>query len=504
MPCNRPLLLKGKRPSDFAESDLTEWAEASVRNGRQHEYIVRVKCLFRKSIFQAGLGSEFPHLLPPQTGRVYGIPVSEFPEPLRSQVLDLLRWKTAEFAPGRPIRAKNRLISALTLKGLISRLFGFLVGIRGRSIANLNDLFSRKSVTEFAEWALNERRNDGHCLWVELGRIGGIRAYPEFVGQDFTWLPKLMAELPNGQDSRTKEKKDHKWVPYQTLVRIPDQIRRDLAATADLTKKAKAAMVRDAMLIALLTTLPWRQRNVRECRVKPFAQGGNLFMEEIPPNSVIAKPKWVEDTLRANPRQRFWQFYFRSAETKTGRAIRGIVPRQIVPLLEEYLDHHRAVLLGEHPDPGTLFCTGRGTPVCRNELIRMTGAITMKYTGRRVNPHLFRDIFAVAWLEDHPEDYLTLSKILWHSNINTTIRIYGRNFDESHGARRVEQWLDERQRPEPNPYRVRTGVQGRAPCTEESLDRLLDTFKRHLATLSPEKQDRQMGAFRYRVNQLVQ
>jgi integrase len=45
------------------------------------------------------------------------------------------------------------------------------------------------------------------------------------------------------------------------------------------------------------------------------------------------------------------------------------------------------------------------------------------------------------WLDDHPEDYLTLSKILWHSDVRTTLRIYGRNFDESNGAAKVDEWL---------------------------------------------------------------
>ena len=70
--------------------------------------------------------------------------------------------------------------------------------------------------------------------------------------------------------------------------------------------------------------------------------------------------------------------------------------------------------------------------------------ITGDEVGRQVNPHVFRDIFDVQSLQDHPEDYLTLSKILWHRDINTTPQIYGAGLDESHGARRVEQWLDER------------------------------------------------------------
>jgi len=70
--------------------------------------------------------------------------------------------------------------------------------------------------------------------------------------------------------------------------------------------------------------------------------------------------------------------------------------------------------------------------------------LTIRFVGLKINPHFIRDILAYKWLEDHPEDYLTLSKILWHKNIQTTLRIYGQKFDESNGVRRVEEWLDRR------------------------------------------------------------
>ena len=62
-----------------------------------------------------------------------------------------------------------------------------------------------------------------------------------------------------------------------------------------------------------------------------------------------------------------------------------------------------------------------------------------------MTPHLFRDIFAYAWLKEHPQDYLTLSKILWHKNINITIDTYGGRFNESSGVCATEAWLEERE-----------------------------------------------------------
>jgi len=62
-----------------------------------------------------------------------------------------------------------------------------------------------------------------------------------------------------------------------------------------------------------------------------------------------------------------------------------------------------------------------------------------------VTPHLFRDIVAYTWLKAHSEDFLTLSKMLWHSNIKTTIDTYGGRFNESSGVCAMESWLDERE-----------------------------------------------------------
>ena len=253
-----------------------------------------------------------------------------------------------------------------------------------------------------------------------------------------------MGELPSSSQEEVKQRKDCKWVPYDELAQIPEKIRQDANTFVALDDRRKALMMRDALLIAWLTVLPWRQRNLRECRVMPTADGGNLFHEEIPPHSPISKPKWAEEAFRANPRQRFWQFYFRAPETKTARGVRGILPRQLVPVLEEYLGRYRQILLDGRPDPMTLFLSNRGYSLCASGFGRLVESITLKYAGRRVNPHLMRDIFTVQYLQERPEDVLTASKALWHKNIQTTLGVYGVGFDESHAARRIGEWLEQR------------------------------------------------------------
>jgi len=211
-------------------------------------------------------------------------------------------------------------------------------------------------------------------------------------------------------------------------------------------KRSEALCARNALLVQWLLTLPWRQRNIRECRIGDPEQA-NLFKAEKPRFVHLALSPWIEDAIRLDPHFRFWQFHFRPHETKTGsktgHEVRGIVPRQLLSPLEDYLDHHRPTLL-RRSDPGTLFLNKAGGALSDCVVLNLVSSLTLRYVNRRVTPHIFRDIVAYKWLDDHPEDYLTLSKLLWHADIRTTLRIYGRSFDESNGAVRMEAWLEKR------------------------------------------------------------
>jgi hypothetical protein len=52
---------------------------------------------------------------------------------------------------------------------------------------------------------------------------------------------------------------------------------------------------------------------------------------------------------------------------------------------------------------------------------------------------------AFAWLKAHPKDYLTLSKMLWHSTPHQVIKNYGSRFNQSSGVCAIESWLEERE-----------------------------------------------------------
>ena len=112
------------------------------------------------------------------------------------------------------------------------------------------------------------------------------------------------------------------------------------------------------LLTFWLSVLPWRQQNLRECRI-----GGpvpNLYKGSIPAFGVIDTPAWIRQEQARNPATQFWQFDFAPDETKPKRRIQAALPKQLIPLLEEYLQNHRPKLL-KGADPGTLFVNSEGT-----------------------------------------------------------------------------------------------------------------------------------------------
>ncbi len=65
---------------------------------------------------------------------------------------------------------------------------------------------------------------------------------------------------------------------------------------------------------------------------------------------------------------------------------------------------------------------GRGMkPETIADLIR---ELALRYGGKRLTPHIFRDIFAFEYLKTRPLDFVTLSIQLWHGSVNTTMKYY--------------------------------------------------------------------------------
>ena len=262
---------------------------------------------------------------------------------------------------------------------------------------------------------LNDRKLRGESAIQNLVSLyATLKQHPTYKAHDVSWFKDVPSGIQLSAESELRARKEAKSLPYEALVDIAEELHKQRAEAAKMGPRKLAVLVHNELLLRFLLVMVWRQLNIRKCRL-----GSNLFKDTISPFASMVVPRWVKERIKINPREKFWQYHFREKETKTAHEVRSVLPRRLVPLLEEFLEHHRPILL-QGPDPGTLFMNKKNGPLTAGEVGSLVGELTLKYGKKRVTPHRFRDAFAYWWLDQHPEDYLTVSKKLWHRNIQTT------------------------------------------------------------------------------------
>lgn len=431
-----------RTPRDVREEDVDRWVQMKLQQGLSYEWIRGKETWFWRLLRDCGCTEQTP--LSILREKDYGVPFDHLPPALKKELLELLRWKRAKYSVGRPKHGRHREVTSEKLRHIICAVFGFALNLLGESgISSLPQLAQERIIGGYIEWCINERQVKGRTLQRDLRLFSAaVNQHPSYKSMDLTWFRPLLDGIPIESESELKKRKATKYLEYEVLESIAPRIRAEMPVAMKKGINRVALLVMMAFLMKWLTTLPWRQRNIRECRI-----GGptpNLFKGRIPPFSDIDKPDWVKQEEQENPGAEFWQFKFSEDETKTGKAVSALLPRQLIGLLEEYLQEYRPFLIRK-TDPETLFVNRAGNAMTRNQMVRTVAGLTLRYGGTRVTPHPFRDIVAFTWLKAHPADYLTLSKMLWHTNINTTIQIYGSRFNESSGVCAMEGWLDERE-----------------------------------------------------------
>ena len=200
-----------------------------------------------------------------------------------------------------------------------------------------------------------------------------------------------------------------------------------------------AMSLRDELLMLWLVILPWRQKNLRQCRIA----GGshlNLYFAPIRPLSAATRPKWLALQEKSNAEPAGLADLLTKNETKGKNQVEAFLPAELVVRLEEYLAHREVLIPVGRPDPGTLFLTNGGKAMNSADLRDLVEELTSRHTGVAVNPHLFRDIVAYEWLKLHPHDYLTLSNLLWHKNLEYTVKVYASRINESTAIARMDDW----------------------------------------------------------------
>lgn len=438
-------LAKGKAPSQLTDNDVQAFQKYKLGKGRSPLYANNIGSTFKRIIAAANLQDKFPLLTAPKDYR-YAIPLEKMPEPLQSELRGLLAFKLGKSIHRVDQKGKVRPISAREIKAAVTRLFGYAVSelkMDPETPRALLEVVCPSVVEPFITWQLETREVES----VSLNCLGLLRsalcAFPTYSSIDFSWFTNLLDTIPKYDEEELAARKDRKLLSYDELSQIPGKIAQE-KEQAESGSVEYARLAHDELLILWMLAFAWRPTNIRECSLGTDKREPNLFKATFG-NRQVAKPSWVEKKLKQNPSTKFWQIHFTSGQVKGKRHIRGVVPRHLVPFLEAYLLNHRHLLVGGFDD-GTLFLNRYGRQMSRDSIVDLVGTLTFKYGGRRVTPHLFRDAFAICWLEENPEDYLTVSKILWHRHIQTTLQHYAGHFDESYGTKKAGEWIERRKK----------------------------------------------------------
>ena len=440
----RYAIAQGIMPSVFSDEHLNAWGEMMLIEPRSFNYVRDRKKQFRRVLIQSGLAQKLPGISHRKLCN-YGIPLRSFPERLRDEVIALLDWKQAPYSEGRSRDWKIRNSTAKALKNTFERLYGFVTKRNETNgqylpINSLAELVTKESVGAFIRYLLNERNLTGESVHVRLASLCAALKQ-RYKDHDVAWFGELLSGIEQSTESELWARKEAKSLPYEVLVTVAEKLHEERSRTAKTDRRQIARLVHHELLFRSFLIMVWRQRNVRECRIGSNPMRANLFKDKISSSAKINVPGWARERMKLNPDAHFWQYSFREQETKNGHGVQSVLPRRLIPLLEEYLQYHRPVLL-VGADPGTLFVNLHGRPLSANAVNTLVGNLTLRYAQKRITSHRFRDAFAYWWLQKHPQDYLTISKKLWHRNIQTTLRVYGCKFDESQADCRIEEYAE--------------------------------------------------------------
>lgn len=435
-------IARGKRPADFHPEDWAAWRASSFKRGMALLTVEGYEANFRAAMRDAGLTGLFPHLdLKSRKASTYALPLSAMHRNLRSEIARIKRWKTAMgIVAGRDSRFRVGPVTGEKLVDDLRALVGFVVKVRGKKgLKSLRQIVTKENVCAYIEWLADERGYGRNAILSRLSGIHGLTGqnYPLFRAGSFQWFANALRRIPLEPLEALRVRKDRRCAPYEVLWQVPKTIAAEREQATELSPVDRAWLLHDELFMTLLMLLPWRQRNIRECGIHLPARA-NILTAELPLDlkSSPFLPKWAKEALETNPNQTFWQFSFLEFETKTRHAVTGLIPHELIEPLEVYLKH-RHHLIASGNDPGTLFLNRSHKAMRAKDATNLVTTLTSRYTGRRITPHLFRDIYSEHFL-NNGGSLEELQQHLWHRSLMTTWR-YCRRFNASHGAVAIDE-----------------------------------------------------------------
>ena len=333
---------------------------------------------------------------------VYVLPWSAFPASLRADVDGYLRRLAgadlSEAGPPRPARPATLQRREYQFRMAASALVH--KGVEPGSLESVADLLSFERYQTILRFFLD--RHGGHTS-PQVGQLAGFlkdvaRHWLKVDGLQLDRFKKIASRLAMPRAGMTAKNRD-RLRPFDdpnavaVFLDLPHRIRREMESGRQNPKR-KAILAQMAAAVAILQAAPIRMKNLAELDLHRhlIERGKRLYL--IIPES----------------------------EVKNGEPIEFELPVETVDVVAWYVREHRSVLLVEPTD--ALFPRKSGGPKSPAAFGTQISSTAFRYTGLKINPHLFRHIAGKLYLDARPGQYEVVRRILGHRSIATTTRIY--------------------------------------------------------------------------------
>ena len=227
-------------------------------------------------------------------------------------------------------------------------------------------------------------------------------------GSDLDWLRDIESDLRYEARPRPKY---HRIVPTDRLLALGLELIVRGETSVHLTALTRARLVRDGLMIALLSLCPIRLGNFAGLRI------GRQICR-------------IGDT---------WWIILHASETKSGRPDERPVPEILTEHIDRWLERWRPLFL----KPSDAFWTSiKGGPLAYTYVGQIITETTLRELGVAVNPHLFRDCAVYTVAMEAGDRMGITSGLLQHIDRDTTEKHYNKGASLD-AVRRYQQILDQ-------------------------------------------------------------
>jgi hypothetical protein len=462
----RHFALQELEAGDLTRHDINVWINHNVH---ERVYSFSTAWLMTSQFTSILLGRGFSNVDPIAAARLgrYGKPLKDFPEPLKTRVDEFIsfrlrradgtedpnedeeeNWDDDDLDTPNPKKRKQiRVVSAKKLEGAICRLYGFLCLNGCGHIDRVEQLFEKKILRRYKNWLISEHRLEPWAVRGPFKTLIAAALQQKSLMSQSVRLAKFVRDIPTEPEPERRARMASKSRPYDELGKIPQKILADRLALVARAKSnndgrkrikrvANIAVAQLAMrefLIKWMLALPWRSRNICDCRID--GENPNLFKRPLKPYPGIRLPRWVEEARGRDENVEIWQYSFSPKECKGNARIHRILPRELIEPLETYLKFRKDLidLAGHGRKLNTLFVSGYVRKLNVTSLYSLICEISLIYGNKRASTKVIRDVYAFEYLMSHsePDRFVRLAWLLWHRHPKTTRRYYATEYNFS-------------------------------------------------------------------------